>query len=47
MTPEEVHEELADIKSMLLELKASFDKFTADRKQQWRDEAARRRERAY
>ena len=40
MTPEEVHRELAEIKGMLLEIKAAFDRFTAERKQYWKDESA-------
>ena len=44
MTPEEVHQELADIKQMLLEIKTAFDRFTIEKKQHWRDEQARRRE---
>ena len=28
MTPEEVHQELADIKRMLIEIKSAFDRFT-------------------
>ena len=47
MTPEEVHQELADIKQMLLEIKAAFDRFTTEKKQHWKDEAARRRERTW
>ena len=47
MTPEEVHEELLDIKKMLSEMKAALDRFTTEKKQRWRDEQARRRERAY
>ena len=43
ITPEE-HQELADIKQMLLEIKAAFDRFTTDKKQRWKDESARRRE---
>ena len=39
MTPEEVHQELADIKQMLLEIKAAFDRFTTEKKQHWKDEA--------
>ena len=46
MTPEEVHQELADIKQMLLEIKAAFDRFTTDKKQCWRDEQSKAQERA-
>ena len=41
MTPEEVHRELAEIKGMLLEIKAAFDRFTAERKQYWKDESGK------
>jgi hypothetical protein len=44
MTPEEVHQELIDIKKMLFDIKAAFDRFTTEKKQHWKDEAARRRE---
>lgn len=47
MTPEEVHQELADIKKMLFEIMAAFDSFTIDKKQRWKDESARRRERPW
>ncbi len=47
MTPEEVGQELADIKKMLFEIKAAFDRFTSEKKQRWQDEAARRREKAW
>ena len=44
---DEVRSELADIKQMLLEIKAAFDRFTTEKKQYWKDEQARRRERGY
>jgi hypothetical protein len=47
MTPEEVHQELADIKKMLFEIKSTFDRFTAEKKQRWKDEQIRRREAAW
>jgi len=47
MTLEEVHQELADIKKMLFEIKAAFDHFTKEKKQHWKDEQARRRERTW
>jgi hypothetical protein len=43
MTPEET-QKLDDIKSLLIEIKAAFDRFTKEKKQRWEDEAARRRE---
>ena len=46
MTPEEIHQELADIKKMLFEIKSAFDHFTTEKKQNWKDEA-RRRERTW
>jgi len=47
MTPEEVHKELVDIKQMLCEIKAAFDRFTTEKQQQHKDELARRRERCW
>ena len=47
MSPEEIHQELDDIKKMLFEIKAAFDSFTIEKKQHWRDEQARRRERCW
>ncbi len=43
MTPEE-HQELADIKQMLMEMKAALERFTTEKKQYWKDEQVRRRE---
>ena len=47
MSPEEVHQELADIKKMLFEIMAAFDRFTTEKKQYWKDEQVRRRERTW
>jgi hypothetical protein len=47
MTPDELHEELVDIKKMLFEIKSAFDRFTTEKKQRWKDEQVRRRERPY
>ena len=44
MSPEDIDQELADIKKMLIEIKAAFDRFTTEKKQRWKDDAARRRE---
>ncbi len=46
MTPEE-HREFAEINQMLLEIKAAFDRFTKEKQQRWKDDAARRRERSW
>ena len=47
MSPEEIDQELSDIKKMLIEIKAVFDHFTTEKKQRWKDESARRRERCW
>jgi len=44
---DEVRSELRDIKKMLLEIKAAFDHFTKEKKQRWKDEQARRREKCW
>jgi hypothetical protein len=46
MTPEEF-DFLKKLSEDMLEIKAMFRRFTADKKQRWKDEQARRRERAY
>jgi hypothetical protein len=46
MTPEEL-QKLDDIRSLLIEIKSAFDRFTSEKKQHWKDEQVRRRERPY
>jgi hypothetical protein len=46
MSPEEL-QKLDDIKLLLLEIKSAFEEFTKAKKQYWKDEVARRRERAF
>ena len=46
MTPEE-WDFLKKLSEDMLEIKAMFRRFTSDKEQRWKDEQARRRERAY
>lgn len=46
MSPEE-RDLLEKLSDDVLKLKAMFEKFTADKKQRWKDEQARRRERTW
>jgi hypothetical protein len=46
MTPEEL-DFLKRLSEDVLEIKAMFQRFTAEKKQHWKDEQVRRRERAW
>jgi hypothetical protein len=46
MTPEE-WKFLEKLSEDMLEIKAMFRRFTADKEQRWKDEQARRRERSF
>jgi hypothetical protein len=46
MTPEEF-DFLKKLSEEVLKLKAMFEKFTAEKKQRWKDEQVRRRERCW
>lgn len=46
MTPEE-HQLQEKIFELVIEIKSAFDKLAADKRQKWKDELARRRERCW
>jgi hypothetical protein len=46
MTPED-RDLLNKLSEDILEIKAMFQRFTAEKKQRWKDEQVRRRERAW